>query len=151
MNKLALVNVGQIYPNPEQPRKDFDLAELESLAESIRSHGILVPVKLEAAGDAFILHDGERRLRAARMAGLTQIPAEIQPGLNGNGPQTRLLQAVIINIQRADMNPVEEGQSYRRMRDEFGQSGEPSELIEHYGMGVKNIVKAVKKAIKRNK
>lgn len=107
-----------ILPNPEQPRRQFDSNELHSLAESIRENGVIQPIIVEPAGGGmYILHAGERRTRAARMAGLKTIPAVITPALNGNGQEKRLVRALVENIQRADMNPIEEARGYQRMID----------------------------------
>jgi len=116
--KRILLNL--IFPNPEQPRKAFDQSELEELAASIREHDVIVPVVVEEAGMNYILHDGERRIRAAKLAGLVDIPVSIVPPLNGTSKQDRLTRAVVANVQRADMNPIEEAKAYQRMRDEFG-------------------------------
>jgi ParB family chromosome partitioning protein len=114
------IPLDRILPNPEQPRKTFDEGELLNLAASIREHGVIQPVTIEQAGDSYILQDGERRVRAARLAGLADIPALVLPPLNGSGTQDRLTRAVVVNVQRADMNPIEESHAYQRMRDEFG-------------------------------
>ena len=107
-----------ILPNPEQPRTEFDKAELESLAESIRENGVIQPVVVEPAGNGmYFLHAGERRTRAARMAGLKTIPAVITPALNGDGKEKRLVRALVENLQRSDMNVIEEAKGYQRMVD----------------------------------
>lgn len=81
-----LIPIDSIYPNPEQPRKTFDKVELNNLAESIRLHGVIQAITVEEASNGmYILHDGERRLRAAKMAGLREIQAEVSPSLNGTG------------------------------------------------------------------
>ena len=112
-----------IVPNPEQPRVVFDEVELLELADSIREQGVILPISVERAGAlSYILHDGERRWRAAALAGLTTIPATIEAPLNGSGPATRLVRALVANVQRSQMHPVEEGRAYARLRDEFGLS-----------------------------
>ncbi len=117
------IPLDKILPNPEQPRQIFDQEYLEELAESIQVHGVILPISVERAADGFfILHDGERRTRAARMAGLKTIPADIRPPLNGTGPRERLERALVANIQRADLDPIEEAKSYARLKDEFGLS-----------------------------
>jgi len=117
MDKIA---IKMILPNPEQPRKVFDQAELESLAQSIRENGVIQPVLVEATVDAevFILHDGERRTRAAAMAGLAEVPAVITPALNGSGSHERLMRALVANLQRQDLNPIDEAKGYRRLREQ---------------------------------
>lgn len=119
---MSLIAIDKILPNPEQPRVVFDKAELQGLAESIRENGVIEPVVVEEAGKNYILHDGERRVRAARMVGLTEIEASVVPGLNGAGKTDRLMRAMVANLQRADLNPIEEAQAYRRMIDELGMS-----------------------------
>lgn len=114
------IPLDRILPNPEQPRKTIDEGELLNLAASIKENDVIQPITVEQAGKNYILHDGERRVRAARLAGLTDIPATVVVPLNGTGSQARLTRAVVANVQRTDMNPVEESQAYRRMRDEFG-------------------------------
>lgn len=107
-----------ILPNPEQPRTEFDPKELEALAESIRENGVIQPIVVEPAGNGmYFLHAGERRTRAARMAGLKTIPAVITPALNGDGQEKRLVRALVENLQRTDMNPIEEARGYQRMLD----------------------------------
>lgn len=117
-----------IAPNPQQPRTHFDPAQLEELTASIREHGVILPVALEAIEDwsgeesdpRYYLEDGERRWRAAKMAGLTMIPALVNPSRNGTGPRLRLERALVANLQRADMNPVEAGRAYLQLRDVHG-------------------------------
>lgn len=116
------IAIDLILPNPEQPRTVFDEGELFNLAQSIREQGVLLPIVVEEAGENYILIDGERRVRAARIAGLTEIPASIVPPLNGTSVQDRLTRAVVANVQRADLDPMEEARAYGRMRDEFGWS-----------------------------
>jgi ParB/RepB/Spo0J family partition protein len=113
-----LISIEKILPNPEQPRKYFDLVELTGLAQSIGEHGVIEPLVLEEASKGmYIIHDGERRWRAAKMAGLAEVPAVVVPPLNGTGPQERLVRALVANIQRADLGPVEEGQAFARLRE----------------------------------
>lgn len=115
-----LVLVALIDPNPEQPRREFDEAALKELAGSITEHGLIQPIVVHRAGDRFILHDGERRLRAARLAGLAAIPAFIAP--TAAGAQTLLLRAVVANDQRADLTAIERARAYQRLADEFDLS-----------------------------
>jgi ParB family chromosome partitioning protein len=97
------IPVDAIDPNPEQPRRDFDAAELERLADSIRQHGVLQPIVVRRAGGRYELVVGERRWRAARTAGLAKIPAIIADV----DERERLELALIENIQRCDLNPIE--------------------------------------------
>ena len=118
---MMLIPTASIIPNPEQPRKPFDTAELQALALSIAKHGIIQPPTVEDAGNGtYILHDGERRLRAAQMAGLSEIECNVVPGLNGTGKRDRLARAVIANVCRADMRPIEEAHAYQGLHDTHG-------------------------------
>lgn len=113
------IPVNKIYPNPEQPRRVFDPDEMEELAASIRSRGVIQPIVVEeGAGGTYILHDGERRWRASIMAGRPTVPAVVTPLLNGEGGRERLLRALVANVQRSDLNPIEIAVSLRRLADE---------------------------------
>jgi ParB family transcriptional regulator, chromosome partitioning protein len=123
MTEQVLIN--KILPNPEQPRKQFDEIALSDLAASIRENGIIQPLVVEEARNGnYILHDGERRFRAAKMAGLDMVPVIITPPLNGTGKQDRLVRAMVANIQREDLNPIEEARAFKRMMEELGMSSE---------------------------
>lgn len=104
-----------VDPNPEQPRQDFDPAKLEELAGSIKEHGLIQPIVVEPNGERFTLHAGERRLRAHKLAGLADIAAYIVPP--GSSPQKLLVRAVVENVQRADMNPLELAQAFQEMAE----------------------------------
>lgn len=98
-----------LKPNPRQPRHDFDQKALEELSDSIKVHGILEPIIVEDAGDGeFYIIAGERRTRASRMAGLKQVPVQLRKF----DEQQKLEMALIENIQRADLNPIEEATAY---------------------------------------
>lgn len=127
------IPIDRILPNPDQPRTIFDEADLEQLSESIAEHGVIQPVTVERADNGFyILHDGERRWRASKLAGKTTIPAYIERGLNGAGSRDRLVRAMVANIQRADLNPVEEGHAYQQMIDEHGMT--VSQIVRTIGI-----------------
>lgn len=115
-----LLPVDVISPNPRQPRRDFDSEELSGLAESIRKHGILQPliVTQDEIGEGYTLIAGERRLQAARQAGLKTVPVIIR----SVSEQQRLELALIENIQRTDLNPLEAAEAYRQLADEFNLS-----------------------------
>jgi ParB family chromosome partitioning protein len=112
-----LIPLDKIISNPQQPRRDFDQDELNDLAESIRTHGVILPISVEDAGETYILIDGERRVRAARLAGLTEIEASVRPGLNGSGQAERLILATVANVQRSDLNPLEKALAFQRLMD----------------------------------
>lgn len=117
------IPIDKILPNPEQPRKDFDKIALSELADSIRDNGLILPISVEeSAGGMYILHDGERRWRAAKLAGWVEIEASVIPGLNGTGKELRLVRAMVANLQRADLNPIEEAEAYRKMVDDLGMT-----------------------------
>lgn len=117
------IPIERIYPNPEQPRVEFDKEKLRELADSIRQDGVIQAITVEEAEEGnYILHDGERRLRAAKMAGLKEIPATVTPALNGSGSKDRLVRALVANVQRADLNPIEEARAYAIMRDQHGMT-----------------------------
>ena len=98
-----------LKPNPKQPRIEFNQKQLEELCESIKSNGILQPIIIEDAGDgSFYIIAGERRTRAAKMAGLTKVPVQLRKF----DEQQKLEMALIENIQRADLNPIEEATAY---------------------------------------
>jgi len=103
----------QIDVNPEQPRRQFDDAQLDALAASIRRHGVIQPVVVRQVGERFELQVGERRWRASQVAGLKEIPALIAD----IAPADRLLVALIENIQRNDLNPIELALSFAALRD----------------------------------
>lgn len=116
------IPLDQITVNPRQPRTQMDETELEGLAESIREHGILQPlvVSQDARQEGFVLIAGERRLRAARLAGLVTVPVIIRPA----SEQQRLELALIENVQRADLTPLETAEAYHHLIDEFGLTHE---------------------------
>jgi ParB family chromosome partitioning protein len=107
------IDIDRIVPNPSQPRFKFDEARLEELANSIKENGILQPVLVRPFGHGYQLIAGERRLSAAQRAGLFKIPAVIR-----DVPDDRLLElALIENIQREPLNPIEEAQAYQRLME----------------------------------
>lgn len=108
------IAVDKILPNPEQPRRHFDSDELDRLTRSIREHGVLNAVAVERHGEYYVLIDGERRVRAAKAAGLTAIPAVVRP--SSNGGNDRLVKALVANLQRVDMSPMEEARAYAKLR-----------------------------------
>lgn len=110
------IDVSKIRANPRQPRKHFDDKALGELAASIAEHGLLQPIAVSNLGDGnYELVAGERRLRASKLAGLKTIPAIVRD----YGQQQKLELALIENVQRADLNPIEAGTAYRQLADEF--------------------------------
>lgn len=112
--------IDQIQPNPYQPRKRFDDAKLAELADSIKAHGIVQPVVVRKVDDGYQLVVGQRRLLAARMAGLAEVPAVVTELDDSEMIQVALIE----NLQREDLNPMEEAESYRRLVEDFGMSQE---------------------------
>jgi len=119
---LAFVAISQITPNPYQPRKTFNEASIEELARSVREHGIVQPlVVTRTADNKYRLVAGERRFRAAQKAGLDRVPVVIKETM----ADTDVLQVALIeNIQREDLNPIEEAYAYHQLHEEFGLTQE---------------------------
>ena len=113
----GLVRLSEIQPRRDQPRKNFDLESLQQLADSIAEHGLLQPVVVrEALGGYYEIIAGERRWRAAKMAGRSEIPVTI---LSADDRKASEL-AIIENVQREDLNPMEEAQAYKKLQEEYG-------------------------------
>jgi|SRR5579862_1375451 len=110
------IPVARVRANPFQPRREFDPTELAQLSESLRQNGLLQPITVRPAGDGFELVAGERRLRAAQAIGWTEIPAQVRD----LDDRALLVLALVENLQRANLNAIEEAQGYRRLMDEFG-------------------------------
>ena len=111
----------RVEPNPEQPRQDFDQEELEALSESIRQHGIIQPLTVRETGEGYYqIIAGERRWRAARMAELTEVPAIVIEADNKKAMELALIE----NLQRQDLNSVEEALGYQSLINEFGLTQE---------------------------
>lgn len=124
-----LIPLDKIVSNPQQPRHNFDQAEMAELAESIRQHGVINPIAVEDYGDLYILIDGERRVRAARIAGLTEIEASVRPGLNGGGALERLILATVANVQRSDMTPLEKAKAFRDLAETGMTQGQIAKTV----------------------
>lgn len=119
-NRIQMIPIGQIDPNKEQPRKQFDLESLDQLASSIRSVGIIQPIVVCPNGKRYTIVAGERRWRAARMAGLSEIPVVV---IEADDKKAMEL-ALIENLQRADLNPIEEAQGYQQLMTDYGMTQE---------------------------
>lgn len=120
LSGFQLLEIKKIQPNPDQPRQTFSPESIQELADSIREKGVLQPVIVSKKGDGFTLICGERRLRAATLCGLEKIPAIIKE----IAPQEFLEWGLIENIQREDLNPLEEAQAYLKMMEQGGESQE---------------------------
>lgn len=115
------ISIDEISPNPWQPRRDFDEESLNTLASSIRENGLIQPVVVRKKKDGtYELAAGERRWRAAKMAGLTVIPAISKE----YDDRSMAEMALVENLQRKDLNPVDEGMAYRKLMDEYGLTQE---------------------------
>jgi ParB family chromosome partitioning protein len=110
--------VDQILPNPWQPRRSSDPTKMDELVRSVRSHGVLEPLLVRRVGDTYELVAGERRLRAAQRAGMKEVPILI---VDVDDKQTLEL-ALIENLQREDLNPVDEARAYQMLVEEFGRT-----------------------------
>src|SRR4029453_19156374 len=119
------IAVADIDPNPDQPRRVFEPAALDALAESIRVHGVLQPVVVRRAGDRYELVVGERRWRASKQAGLASIPAVVLE----IDPRDRLEVALVENVQRRDLNPIELAVAFRALADTGATQEEIGERV----------------------
>lgn len=132
------VPIQAITPNPFQPRLVFDEAAIDELAASIREKGLLQPVLVRRAGSGYQLIAGERRFRAAQRAGLAEVPVVIRDA----DDREALELALIENVQRENLNPVEEARAYKRLADEFNLSQE--EVADRVGKNRSTIANAVR-------
>ncbi len=110
------IPIARIRRNPYQPRQRFDLAELDRLAASIRDHGVIQPILVTETLDGYQLVAGERRVRAAELAGLERVPAVVRQ----LAARDQLELALVENVQREDLDPIETANAYRQLIDEFG-------------------------------
>ncbi len=117
-----MIAVDQVKPSSEQVRGRFDAEPLRELAESIRAHGLLQPILVRRQADGYELIAGERRWRAARMAGLERIPAVVRG--ESEHEEERLVLGLIENLQRQDLDPMEEARGYKRLIERFGLTHE---------------------------
>jgi len=119
--QISTLPIQNVEPNPLQPRKVFDEEELLALSESIREHGIIQPIAVRSVGsDLYQIIAGERRWRAARMAGLSEVPVLVLEV----DDRTVMEMALIENLQRQDLNPIEEANGYKTLMEEYGLTQE---------------------------
>ena len=121
------IEIGRIRPNPHQPRTHFDETAIDELADSIAERGVLQPILLRASGDGFEIVAGERRWRAAQRAGLHAIPAIVREIDDSATAELALIE----NIQREDLNAVEEAEGYRQLVNRYGHTQEAVAKIVH--------------------
>ncbi|MEQ1569704.1 MAG: ParB/RepB/Spo0J family partition protein [Myxococcota bacterium] len=114
---LRVVPIDEIRPNPEQPRTEFDRAALDELAASIRTHGILSPLLVRKTDGHYVVIAGERRLRAAALAGLSEVPVVVR---EADAPSHQLELALVENLQRSDLDPIESARGFQRLLEEYG-------------------------------
>ncbi len=137
-----LAAIEDVHPSPEQPRQSFAESKLEELAQSIRSEGIIQPLVVRERGaregGGFWLIAGERRWRAAQRAGLHQVPVVVREA----SPAKAFEMALVENVQRADLNPIEEAEAYRRLSDELGYTQE--QVAERVGKDRTTVTNALR-------
>ena len=137
---LISLDPGTVGPNPEQPRRAFEPDALAALGESIRLHGLLHPIVVQREGDTYSLVAGERRLRAAQLAGVSSIPAIVRPAAESSRHQLEM--ALTENLLRTDLNPMEEAAAYARLSDAFGLTHEAIALrLGRSRSGISNAIR----------
>lgn len=137
-SRKVMLNINDIMVNPYQMRKDFDEEKLQELAQSISSHGVFNPILVRKVGDSYQLITGERRLRASRMANLTEIPAIIMDLDDQQMSEITLLE----NIQRSDLNAIEEANGYQSLIRQFGYTQE--DLARRIGKSREHIANSLR-------
>jgi len=131
--------IEELYPSPEQPRRKFDEGKLGELAESMKTHGVIVPLVVRPRPDGgYFLIAGERRWRAAQRAGLLEVPVVVQDVEQG----VALERALVENLQRADLGPLEEAAAFQRLVDEFGLTQEA--IAERIGKDRSTIANSIR-------
>jgi len=135
---ISDIALDSIDVNPNQPRKVFDFKALEELAASIRSSGVIQPIVVRRYGDGYQLIAGERRWRAARQAGLTRIPAVVREATDAQSLEIALVE----NLLREDLNPMEEAEAYQKLLAQFGWTQE--ELAQRVGLDRSSIANALR-------
>jgi ParB family transcriptional regulator, chromosome partitioning protein len=132
------IDVSRIDSNPDQPRQEYDPAEMQALAESLTAHGLLQPVVVRKQGDRYQLIAGERRLRAAVQAGWTEVPVNV---IEADDREVAEL-AIIENLHRKDLSPLEKGQSFQRYLEQYGSTQE--ELAKRLGIDRSTIANLIR-------
>lgn len=141
VSRETMIHINDIEPNKSQPRKRFDEDALQELADSIKQFGVIQPLILQKHGRLYEIIAGERRWRAARLAGLKEVPAIIKDYT----PQEIVEIALIENIQREDLNPIEEAQTYQRLIQEFQlKQDEVAERVSKSRVAVTNSMRLLK-------
>ena len=135
---IKVVPVTAVSPNPHQPRTDMDEQKLAELADSIKEHGLIQPLIVTQAKNGYTLIAGERRWRACRLAGLQEVPVVVKEAT----PQQMLELAIIENVQRADLNPLEEAVAYQQLVEDFGLTHE--QIGQRMGKGRTTITNLIR-------
>lgn len=139
-NNVYMIAIGDISPHPDQPRRQFKEDQLNELAHSIAQHGIIQPIVLRPHEGRYQLVAGERRWRAAQRARLHEIPAIVRPFTNKETVEIALIE----NIQREDLNPIEEAEAYKRLGDEFGYNhNELAKLVDKSRSHIANMLRLI--------
>ena len=133
-NGVQEINIAEIYPNPNQPRKKFDEVALKELADSIKIHGVIQPIIVnQKDGNGYMIIAGERRWRASKLAGLTAVPCVVK---DYTTKQIKEI-AIIENLQREDLNPIEAARAIKQLMEEYGFTQEA--VAERIGISRPNI------------
>jgi ParB family chromosome partitioning protein len=141
VSRETLININEIEPNKGQPRKNFDEDTIQELADSIKQFGVIQPLILQKKDKYYIIIAGERRWRAARLAGLKQVPAIIKD----YSPQEIMEIALVENIQREDLNPIEEAIAYQNLIKEYNlKQDEIAERVSKSRVAVTNSMRLLK-------
>lgn len=141
VSRETLIKINEIEPNRNQPRKKFDEDSLQELADSIKQYGVIQPLILQKKDKFYEIIAGERRWRAARLAGLKEVPAIVKD----YNPQEVVEIALIENIQREDLNPIEEAQTYQRLIQEFNlKQDEVAERVSKSRVAITNSMRLLK-------
>ena len=135
-----MVKLSKVEPNREQPRKNFDEDSLQELAESLKQFGMLQPILVQNRGDYYEIIAGERRWRAAKIAGLKEVPVIVRELTDQEIVEISLIE----NIQREDLNPIEEAQAYKRLLTEFHLKQEVAERVSKSRTAVTNSMRLLK-------
>ncbi len=127
-DKFRMVALEKIHPNPMQPRHEFDEESLRQLADSLKRNGVMQPLVVKRTDEGYIIIAGERRLRAAKMAGLSEVPVVLRDDID----ETQMLElALVENLQREDLNPLETAEAYQKLIEQCGLT--QNELAEKVG------------------
>lgn len=137
-NKVLFLNVEKVFPNKNQPRKQFQKEDLEDLAQSIKNHGVLQPILVQEKTKGFEIIAGERRWRASLLAGLHKIPVIVK---SPSAEQTALW-SLLENLQRKDLNPIEEARAYREILEK--QKINQEQLAQHLGQSRSSLANSLR-------